>query len=282
MVALDITPIAATAWASGSTSVTVAYPSNQENDRLYFVICSKQTTAAGSTIATPTNWTLVNQQQVGATAVTPANGVGSTRIAVFSRTVPAGGLSGDTGAIAVLNGNSTLATIITFRAAGIGVTWSEAVAGAANRATAATAIGGAHASAVAWAPKDQALVICSTADDTSDPFALDSITATGITFGTITKLPDPGVGTTTGFDTSACAWNVPVTAGTSTQTPTTAGTQNTSETSGVLAIRVRADGTAHQNIPVGLVTATSTAQALTRRRGYPIGIALRDRMGVAA
>ena len=274
MVALAISTVGSAAWVAPATATAVAptWPTGTAiaaGDRAYLVICTKQTTAAGSTIATPSGWTSFFQAQVGSTAA-PGNGSGSTRIAVFTQTC-AGGESGTHASVAVLNGNSTIGTIVVLRAAGTSVTWTEASSGVHSKTTAGTAAGGTHASSIAIRMKDVVLGVLSIADDTATPVTWGTWDATpqNVTYDTAVKYPATDTSTATGNDSGAAMVirQVFTTGGIEqTVTPITAATLATSETSGVLAFRVRADGTAY--VP----PATPTNYTLTRTSNTAVAL----------
>jgi hypothetical protein len=248
--ALDITAVGSPAWIAGTSAATVApvHPSGiQSGDRLILIIHSKQTTAAGSTIATPSGWTLIDQRQVGSTAA-PGNGAGSTRIAIFSKTA-AGTEGGTTHAtINVLNGNSSAACIQAWRAAGTGVTWSETYAGNANRTSAIANWGGNHnVAGLVWQAKDVGVITVSVADDTATPVGYTGLDGSpAVVFASGSKLPATDYSNTTGNDISGSAGYAVVTSSTGSTGPSIFNSGDslaTAETSGSILIRLRADGT---------------------------------------
>ncbi|GAA0897691.1 hypothetical protein [Pseudonocardia zijingensis] len=240
MADLDLLLVGAGAWASGANAPAPAYPGGiEENDVVYAVVHNKPDTITPST---PADWTLVGTATGGGGAV--GADTGPTRVTVFRRIAPSGGLAG-TQTINFSGNSVALAQIRAYRAVdpGPGLAYSEDF-GSYSISSASSSIGGTVSPALELAAKDRVLVVAGSPTDgpTTPPLDLSvtAVAASGAELGAITRSPDVTAVSATGNDLAVAAWDVPVTAGSSSTGPTITGTTSVSATGVGFALRVRA------------------------------------------
>lgn len=239
----DSTPASATitlvgvgGWDAGATSPTPSYPASiAEHDRLYLIVHSRPSGTAPSGSAL-TSWTSLYSESGGSGS--EGSGTGPTQMSVLTRTAGASPPSGALSGVVVTGGTASQAHIRAYRAAS-GATWSEQVAYYSK--TANTNIGGTTSSSLSLAAGDVVVVTVGQPDDTNTDLAVSSISASGITFGTLTRSPDAVSVSATGNDQAAVTYTATVTAGSATVPVTVAGTGSTgAETTHVQVLRIRA------------------------------------------
>jgi hypothetical protein len=235
---LDLTFVASSAWVApaSSTSIAPTYPAGVvENDVVYLILHSKPDTV---TPTTPTGWAVVGSLTGGGAAAQGA-GTGPTRMTVFSRIAPAGGLSGSQ-TVTVTGGSSLVAHMRAYRAAaGLNVAY-ESLLASWTVATASTTIGGATGS-IELGAKDAVVIVAGTTDDQSTTLAVTGVSATGMTFAGLTQDPTGTVVNAQGNDISAVAYRATITAGTTaTVSVVVTATSSSSETAMGAVLRVRA------------------------------------------
>jgi hypothetical protein len=231
----DLTNIASGAWVSGSTSLSPSYPSGTaEGDVVYLIVHNKPNTVTPST---PANFSQV--LTVAGGGGSQGDGTGQTRITVFRRVAPSGGLAG-TQAVTITSGNASRACMVKFRASGTNLTYSEAFSSWSN-SSASTAIGGTTAAAINLRTRDQLLFICSVPDDSGTGIDVTSATSTGSVLTTPAVQVAYGE-TTTGNDLSGAVERSEVIGGAGNATVVAAATYagGVSETSQGVVLRVRA------------------------------------------
>lgn len=211
--------------ASGGTSVSPTHPANTDGDQLVLIIGMKPSTANSGSVTTPTDWTLVTSiTGAGGYGATLGADTGNTNLFVYTRTVPIGGLSGSL-AVTVATNNVCWATIGRIRpdSAGgcdvVGWTSSDATAGNVSAAfTTSTSI--TAGDSVAWA-------MCIPTDVTTPAqFSAHAISATSVTFGTVTEAAesDSATGNDIGGYLAYAAVSSGTTSGNTTVTATAGGT----------------------------------------------------------
>lgn len=239
MAALDITHVGSGAWSAGGAAPAPTWPAVtiEAGDKVYALIHSRE-----STVQLPathgTTWTRVYEAVIGSGTV--GAGTGPTRFTVYERDAT-GGESG-TYSFSSLGTTAALASIHVFRApaGATGLTWSTAFSSYSHASS--TNIGGSTGT-LALAAKDVLLIGHGSPDDTTTSLPLSSVSASGMTFGSITTASATTV-SGTGNDHAAAAYVVPITAGSATVAVTLAGTANAAETGGSIVLRIRLDGTA--------------------------------------
>jgi hypothetical protein len=236
--------------ASGSTTVAPSYPASiASGDYLTCVVTSGATSS--ETPTTPTGWTLLG---TGA-STDGAFGVdtGPRRVTVFGRI--ADGTESGTLTVSITNGNTCRGSIIRWTKSAL-FGWNVVGSGG-NDSTSGTGFSAATG-AIDWAVGDCTLVAVGQRVDTATQSA-QSLTATGITFGTRTNQRSDA--DTTGndhrhvIDTFAAT-----TGGTGSQAPTWAYTASTSVSGGLVIVRLREVA----NSPIaGRATGTGTGSNAT-------------------
>jgi hypothetical protein len=215
--------------ASGSTTVAPSYPASiASGDYLTCVVTSGATSS--ETPTTPTGWTLL-----GTGASTDGSfGVdtGPRRVTVFGRI--ADGTESGTLTVSITNGNTCRGSIIRWTKSAL-FGWNVVGSGG-NDSTSGTGFS-ATTGAIDWAVGDCTLVAVGQRVDSATQSS-QSLTATGITFGTRTNRRTDA--DTTGndhrhvIDTFAAT-----TAGTGSQAPTWAYTASASVSGGLVIVRLR-------------------------------------------
>jgi hypothetical protein len=198
--------------AYGSTSVAPTYPTGiVANDLLVLVVATKPATA---TVATPSGW----NPYTTSTGTTGVNGTGTgpTKLWTFLRDA-VGTESGSLG-IGITSGNSSWGVIHRVRAADGGPLTGD------SRAAQDTTDGTAHSIAYTvttnWVRPGDLLLNIASIPKASVTWSAESMTATGVTFGTAVEAGEAT--TTTGNDSGGIVWYAPVTSGTNSGTTITA------------------------------------------------------------
>jgi hypothetical protein len=205
--ATDLTVVNTSAWVTNllaETTVLPTYPTGlAEGDIVYAPVHVRPDTAG---ITTPTDWTSVANVVAGSTAAQGA-GTGPTRLAVFRRTVPSGGLTGTETFNLTNSPNVASACMIGLRATGTGLAysdtwgfWTVPTTGTTGQTDVSGTLGGGTASGdLAVADKDLVLFVIGATDNNTAP-AVTAVAATGATFGTITTDPAAYANTVVGND----------------------------------------------------------------------------------
>lgn len=239
----DLTFVASSAWVAPASSTTVSptYPAGLvEFDTVYAVLHIKPHTA---TVATPANWSLVGSEQGGGGA--QGAGTGLTRIHVYKRTVPSGGLTGSQ-AFTITGGSSPVGHMQAWRSNGTGLLWDTETLTFYSRSGASTAAGGTGGANVVLGPKDALIAVVGTPDDTTTNLNITNLAATGATLNALVKAPSAAQNTNAtivnaqGNDVAAASAYAVVASGVSTAAPSVTCTANASETGMGLFFRVSA------------------------------------------
>jgi trimeric autotransporter adhesin len=241
-VSVEFSVVDSSAWASSAASggtVAVPYPAAaangaaSANDRLYMLLHSKPDTVAP---APSGSWTLIEEGTGGAGAV--GAGTGPTRWSVYERTIPGGGLTTTT-AVASTGASATQGMMIQVRPdSAVACTWSaDLVMGSIT--TAATSLAVTAAAALDLSAGDHLAILVGAPDDDATAQTVSTVTATGLTFGTLAN-PGGSSVSATGNDIASATWYAEVTAGAASIAPAITGTSTTSETRAVGFLRIRA------------------------------------------
>lgn len=243
-VPLPIIRVGSSAWVAPASSTAVAptYPTGlAEGDQVYAVLAIKPDTA---TVATPANWTLVGAS-AALGAGTQGAGTGATKVHVYRRAVPAGGLTGSQ-SFTITGGSAPVAHMRAFRADTAGttgtVTWSNAFS-SFSRTTAIADIDGTTTAAIAGQASDEYVMVTATPAATANAVLISAISEAGLTFDTVTQIPAGTITSTQGNDISAAAAQTKVTAGSGSAVVVVSGGMNVASTSGTMVFRVRATAT---------------------------------------
>jgi hypothetical protein len=244
---------------AGGTSVAPAYPTNTTGDQLLLIIGMKPSTANSGSVTTPSGWTLVNSiTGQGGYGATLGVDTGNTNLFIYTRTAPSGGLSGSLtvtvatnnicwGIIAKVTSSTGNANTVT--------AWMDGDGAGGN-------VVGNFATGTGLKPNSQLhMVMCIPTDVTTPAqFSGYALTATGVTFGTITEIAEPD--SATGNDIGGfIAWGT-VSTGTSSGNTTlnvTAGGTTTNVRGALALISIEEVPTARTiTIDVGSYTMTGT------------------------
>jgi hypothetical protein len=231
---IGLSLVATSAWVAGTTAPAPSYPAGvAAGDLVQLIVHSKPVT---TTPATPTGWSFVGSAAGGTGA--QGSGTGQTRITVFQQ-VATTALSG-TQAVSSPSGNVALAHMRAWRAADGYLVQYETLFSTWSVSTASTSIGGTTADAMPIAAGDELVVVAGTRDDESSTITVTGVTASGSTFGTLTRDPNSTAVSATGNQISATAYRASVMAGSSTGAVTVTATSSSSETATGAVLRVRA------------------------------------------
>ncbi|WP_416976724.1 hypothetical protein [Streptomyces sp. T028] len=227
---MAISYIAAGALSQAATSITPAFPAGATSGRLALLqVVSGH--PDDSIPSTPSGWTLLESFSGG--GGTFGSGTGPRRLTWFVRiltgTEAAPTTSLPTGTGSVIAGRIHVLS----RSAGISWRWA---ASSGEDTTSGTAFSAAGASALTWAAGDFAVIGYALPVSTASLTA-EAITATGITYGTVTEQADDQI--TSGNAGRLAAATASVTAGSGTQAPTLAATAAAATTGVAGVIRLR-------------------------------------------
>ncbi|HEY9251765.1 MAG TPA: hypothetical protein VIP06_03820 [Nocardioides sp.] len=219
------------ALATATASITPAMPTGVAADQLAVLqVVSAHTN--DSIPSTPSGWTLVGSASGG--GGTYGAGTGPRRLTFFTR-VLLGGDAAPTTALPAGDANSLLAGRVfrLSRSAGAGWRWGMAFAEDTSSGTGFSAV---SAATLTWAAGDFAMLGYALPVSTS-ALSAEAITASGVTFGTVTEQADDSV--TTGHDARFGTATASVSSGSGTVAPTVAATLSSAATgeAGVLRIR---------------------------------------------
>jgi len=276
-----ITLVGVGGWDTGATSPNPTYPSSlAQHDRLYMIVHSRPsgTAPSGSGL---TDWTSLFSASGG--SGTDGSGTGPTQMSVLARTAGASPPSGATSGVIVTGGTASQAHIRGYRAA-TGATWSEQVAYYSK--TSNTNIGGTTSSSLSLQAGDVVVVTVGQPDDVNTGLSVSSISATGITFGTLTRSPDAVSVSATGNDQAAVSYEATVTAGSATVAVTVAGTGSTgAETTHVQVLRIRASSSGATGgaiaVTLGALTATMVGTRTPLGSSGPVRFGTTEIAGMA-
>lgn len=219
------------AGASAAASITVAYPGGAAAGQL-----AVMTVASGhpseSVPSTPSGWTLAGTFSGG--GGTFGANAGPRRLTWFVRELT-GGDAAPTTAIPTGATGSMIAARITLLSRSAGTGWRWAVSFGEDT-TANTSFSAPCSAALTWLAGDFALLGYAINSQTLG-ISVEAVTATGITFGTVTERIDDGV--TTGNTERLGMATGPVSSGSGTQAPTVTATLSGNNTGvgGVLRLR---------------------------------------------
>lgn len=224
--------------ATGTTTCSPSYPSMTgatSATALYLFITGRSNTANTAPAITGGGWTLVGQLEGG--TGTWASGTGTRRVDVYRKTTVTGSESGTITVTLSGSANNTLrAQIMRVDAPVAGYTLTE-VWTSGSDTTNGTGYSAAGSSSLAIAPND--LIVTVTAQNLATGTGSSrSVTATGITFGTLTNVADASV--TNGNQHRSIINTIPVNSGSATVAPTYAYTISASGSGPTGFMRVRA------------------------------------------
>lgn len=227
---MSISYIAVGALSQAATSITPAFPAGATVGRLG-ILQLVSGHPDDSIPSTPSGWTLVDSFSGG--GGTFGSGTGPRRLTWFAR-VLTGTESAPTTALPTGTGSVIAGRIhVLSRSAGTGWRWAvssgeDTISGTSFSVTAATAL--------TWATGGFALIGYALPVSTASLTA-EAITATGITYGTVTEQADDQI--TSGNAGRLGAATASVTAGSGTQAPTLAATAAAATTGVAAVLRIR-------------------------------------------
>jgi len=224
--------ITAGAWAAGSTAPAPALPASPQAGDVHvlFIGCKPYT----ATINTPSGWTLITN--TNGTNGTVANGtdVGSVAVAAFYRVWQSGDANPT---ISITSGNTALACIHRFRPTA-GSTIDTPVGEKGSDTTSGTGFSCTMGSDIGITAGD-AVVGYSYLPGNNATFATPTLSATGVTFGTVTENPATEGATATGLDCEASACTALPSAGPSSAAAVVGWTLSVAQTGMSNLIRIR-------------------------------------------
>jgi len=247
------TPSAAVASITGTTSVTPALPASLATGDLCLIGVWNKTDS--QTPTTPTDWGLV--ATIAGGGGSPGTDAGPVRLTVFSRVKDVSWSTMPT--ISLPSGNSAMTQA--FRYTNATGAWRIAASGGADTAS-GTAWSVTAASDPGISAGDMVLAFAGCSSDTPT-WASQSITATGITFGTMNERSEPR--TTQGNDQSGCLWDRPASSGTSSAAPVATATLSASTGStGVTLIVVLSEANVKSGSDGGSIAAAEDTPVLDK------------------
>ena len=228
---MTVSYVATGAGASHTDTITVAYPAGTATGQLAVLTVASGDTGA-SVPSTPSGWTLAGTFSGG--GGTFGSGAGPRRLTWFVR-VLAGSDATPTTAIPTGTSGSMIAARITLlsRSAGTGWRWATTFG---EDTSANTTFSAACSTALTWLANDFA-VLGYALNSNALGISVEAITATGITFGTITERIDDGIAVGNLERLGAATGSV--SSGSGTQAPTVTATLSGNNTGvgGVLRVR---------------------------------------------
>lgn len=256
------------AWAIGTTTVAPAIPTGSAaGDRMVLFVGTKPFNA---TINTPSGWTALADSAGNNGSVANAVDAGSVRWASFYRDW----VSGDAApSVGVTTGNVSLAVIQGF-SKGTNDTWDTPVAGKGSDNTSGTGFSITSDVNLGISNGD---ILCHGAviAGNNATFATPTLTATGVTFGTVTESPATEGTTTGGNDLEASASYAIATAGPSSAAPVAGWTLSLAQTGGGSFVRLRASVALAANITLqGGLTWTANNMPATGNYAIAFGAGL--------
>jgi hypothetical protein len=237
-----------TGTGTGTTSVTPGAPASlADGDYEIIIVQNKPDTV---TPTTPTDWTLIGTVAGGSGA--SGNSTGASRVTMFGREKTAAWSAQP--AITVTSGTSALAIAVRLTKT-LGF-WVDPVATSGADSTNGTGFSVTMAANPGITSGDFLFVYGGVGDDGS-AWSAETITATGLTVGTVTERAEPK--TTQGGDVGGALWTASPTAGTASAAPVVGATLSTSQSGPAILVRLRDTNTA----PAQTVTPTAVASGET-------------------
>jgi hypothetical protein len=228
---MTITLTSTGALASNATTITPAYGTGVAAGRLA-VLTVTSGSPTESIPSTPSGWTLVDSISGG--GGTFGSGTGPRRVTWFVR-VLLGSDAAPTTVIPTATGTYLAGRIqILQRSAGTGWRWFDSEGSDTSSGTGFAAVCN---SAVTWAVGDFVVMGYAVPVSTAT-FSAEAVTATGVTFGTVTEASDDQI-TALGNKGSMAIATCSVTAGPGTQIPTVAATLSAAGTGAAGLVRFR-------------------------------------------
>jgi hypothetical protein len=224
--------ITAGAWAAGSTAPAPALPATpQAGDVHVLFIGSKPYT---TTINTPSGWTPITNTNGTNGTVANATDAGSVHVAAFYRIWQSGDANPT---ISITSGNTALAVIHRFRPTA-GYTIDAPVGQKGTDVTSGTGFSCTMGSDIGITAGD-AVVAYSYLPGNNATFATPTLSATGVTFGTVTENPATEGATATGLDCEASASTALPSAGPSSAAAIVGWTLSVAQTGMSNLVRIR-------------------------------------------
>lgn len=229
--------VGAAGTATNTTTHNVNYPaSGIVAGDTFYAFLSGMSSTAGTNFTPPSGWTLVGTLEGGSGAAYGVD-VGNRRVSVFKRDTLASG--SETGSVTfTLTGSTTntiFGSIINVRGPS-GHTITEALSTGADT-SAGTGFSATGSTSLPWQDGDLLAILVASSTDSATQSA-QSITATGVTFGTRTNRRSTAA--TGGNDHRHILDTVPITTGSGSSAPTYAYTASASTSGPVAFLRIRA------------------------------------------
>lgn len=230
--------ITAGAWAAGTTSVTVALPATPQAGDVHVIFVGAK--PYNAVINVPAGWNLITGTDGANGTVANAIDLGSVVWKAFYRVWQ----SGDTNpAVSVTTGNVALGVAHRYRPSA-GATINTPIGAKGSDTTSGTGYSITTDASLALAAND-VISHFSVIAGNNATFATPTLSATGITFGTVTENPATEGTTASGNDLEASAATSTISAGTGTVTVTGGWTLSVAQTGGGAIVRIR------ETAPVG-------------------------------
>lgn len=222
------TPVSAAAAysANGGTSVSPAYPTGiLTTDVVVLFVGQKPSTANSGSVTTPSGWTLRESlTAAGGYGATLGIDTGNTNLFVYTWDTPVAGQSGNL-AVTLATNNISWAFMVRIPTGGNTDVYGSAEGQRTTTPTSPLSVALTNgASATNFKTGDLAIWAMCVPTDVGGgaTFSVETISATGATFGTVSELNEPSSGT--GNDIGGMSAWASVTAGSSTTAPTVGAT----------------------------------------------------------
>jgi MSHA biogenesis protein MshQ len=230
---MSISLIGVGGWATGTTSLSVAYPTGiQAGDQLVLAICNKYPTNSPSL---PSGWSAPSNSQGTGGAGANGNDSGNVYATIFVK-VATGSESGNL-TVTITSGNSAVAQMALYRKAADKNWENVCTNGADNTAGTDWSVTGAANPGITAADR---IFTCSAINTDSYSFSSHAISATGVTFGAVQA---DGSGTNLGQDSYCVITDHEVSAGTASAAPvftmTASGTASDIPAGATVILRMR-------------------------------------------
>lgn len=213
---------AAASATSGTTTVSPAYPSSiAAGDLLIMLVGQKPTTANGGTVTTPSGWALVtsltgaNDGNTGGYTTTTGADVGNVNIYAYSKTAS----GSESGTLAVTVGDNNVVWALIMRLSNGTKLWSVAGTTGKRTSTPTSPISVTFAANPGVRKGDYVVAAFAIPTDVTTPaqFSSETLSQTGVTFGTVSEVEEPD--TATGLDIGGVVVRAAVTAGAASAAP---------------------------------------------------------------
>jgi len=258
--------ITAGAWASGSTSVTPALPATPQAGDVHILFVGSK--PFSDTIGTPNGWTPITGTDGTNGSVANGTDVGSVNRAAFYRVWQSGDANPT---VSITSGNVTLAVIHRLRPTS-GSVIDTPVGVAGNDTSSGTGYSATMASNPGITAAD-VLVAGTVIAGNNSTFGSPTMSATGLTIGTVTENPATEGTTGTGLDLEASSSTATVTSGTASAAAVIGWTLSVAQTGSTILVRIREHVPAPQTFPISFSETGQRSETLTTKATHHLAFA---------